>query len=416
MANRGSLIEKGIVREVDRSAPDGLSLLERAVNINSGTMNLEGVREVGRLFAPEFESLGFTTRWVDGADWKRAGHLIAERPGRQGALGVLLIGHLDTVFEKDSPFQSFTRLSDSTAAGPGICDMKGGDVVMLLALRALREAGLLDELRVTAVLMGDEEHCGSPRDLARRDLIAAARNSEVALGFENGDGDPRTAVVGRRGFTGWTLRTSGRPFHSSQIFREDVGSGAIYEAARILAAFHDSLAGDPLLTFNPGLIVGGTRISLDAEQSRGTAFGKSNVVAESTAVVGDLRAVSPDESERAQETMRRLVAAHYPHTGAEIQFDQEYPPFPPTEGNLRLLAHFDRVSRDLGFGPVAAEDPAKAGAADISFTSGIVPMGLDGLGLKGSAGHTLDETADLRTLPMQAKRVAVLLARLAAGS
>ncbi|HET9233889.1 MAG TPA: peptidase dimerization domain-containing protein, partial [Candidatus Eisenbacteria bacterium] len=237
----------------------------------------------------------------------------------------------------------------------------------------------------------------------------------VVLGFENADGDPNSAVVARRGTCDWTLRTSGRRYHSSQIFREDVGSGAIYEASRILNAFHDSLTGNPRLTFNPGLIVGGSEVSFDEEQSRGTAVGKRNVVADSAIVSGDLRTVSPQDLEHAKATMTRLTATHHPHTGASIVFEDGYPPYPDTDANRRLLEMLDRASRDLGFPPVQAIDPSRAGAADISFTAGIVPMGLDGLGLKGSAGHTLDETADLRTLPIQAKRAAALLYRLAKG-
>jgi glutamate carboxypeptidase len=403
--------ERRLVASVDRALPEALVLLERAVNLNSGTMNLAGVRDVGRLFQPRFEALGFRARWVEGAAWGRAGHLLAERPGRGPR--VLLIGHLDTVFELDSPFQRFERLSDTTARGPGVIDMKGGIVVMWLALQALRETGALDRLQVSLVLMGDEEKMGPPAGLARRDLLAAARGAAFALGFEDGDGDPRSAVIARRGSTSWILRAAGRPAHSSQIFRPDIGSGAIFEAARILSAFHDSLAGEPYLTFNPGLALGGTAVDFDREEARGTAFGKNNVIAESTVVAGDLRTLTPEQLESAQARMRRIVAAHRPHTSATIEFHESYPPLAPTDANRRLLSRFDAASRDLGFGPVEAVDPARAGAADISFTAGLAEAALDGIGLMGRGGHTVEETADLRTLPMQAKRVAVLLARIA---
>ena len=406
--------ERKLVASVDRNVPAGLALVERAVNVNSGTMNFEGVRETGRLFQSEWDALGFRTRWIDGAAWNRAGHLFATRTGRNAKRHVLLIGHLDTVFEKDSPFQRWTRTSDSTAHGPGSTDMKGGNVVMLLAVQALRDAGLLDRFTITIALMGDEEKSGEPLELARKDLIDAARAADVAIGFEDGNGDPRDAVIARRGSTSWVLRTRGRPYHSSQIFREDVGHGAIFEAARILRAFEDSLGHERYLTFNPGVIVGGTKVALDTETARGTAFGKSNVVAESTIVTGDLRALSLPQRERAKEVMRRIVADTTHHTRASITFDDGYPPLALTDGNRRLLAMFDQASRDLGFGPVGADDPARAGAADISFTDGRVEMAIDGVGLMGTGGHTAEETADLPTLGIQAKRVAVTLARLAA--
>src|SRR6185295_2199534 len=144
--------ERAIVGAVDRHLPESLALLERAVDVNSGTLNFAGVREVGRMFEPEFKALGFETSWIDGAAWTRAGHLVARRIGRKGSPRVLLIGHLDTVFEKDSPFQRYQKISEEQARGPGVCDMKGGDVVILLALRALREAKRLARLSITVVL------------------------------------------------------------------------------------------------------------------------------------------------------------------------------------------------------------------------------------------------------------------------
>src|SRR5690606_8002463 len=252
-----------------------------------------------------------------------------------------------------------------------------------------------------------------PIALARKDLIDAADWADIALGFENGPEAPHVAVIARRGSTTWQLRTSGTPSHSSQVFTRDVGSGAIYEMARILSQFHDSLANDPPLTFNPGVVVGGTTITFDAVENRGTAFGKTNVVAESTAVAGDLRALTPEQLERAKTTMQRIVSRNYPRTGARLTFDDGYPPFAPTDGNRRLLAMLDRASRDAGLPPVGPVDPARAGAADIAFVAGRVEMGLDGLGLRGRSDHTVEETADLTMVPIQAKRAALLLLRLA---
>ncbi|HET9326674.1 MAG TPA: M20/M25/M40 family metallo-hydrolase [Candidatus Eisenbacteria bacterium] len=405
--------ERQMLQAIDRRTPASLALLERAVNINSGSMNFDGVRKVAQLFEPEFKSLGFKVRWADGASFGRAGHLIAERDGRRGSPKVLLIGHLDTVFEPDSPFQKFVKLDDSTARGPGIIDMKGGDVIVLLALGALADAGVLDQLSVRVVFTGDEEKSGTPLSLARRDLLQAADWADIAIGFEDGAGDPRSAVIARRGTASWTLQTSGRPSHSGQIFRPDVGSGAIYEAARILTAFHDSLAGERYLTFNPGLILGGTTIGVQDDGSRGMAFGKNNVVAESTTVRGDLRTLTLEQRARAQRTMQRIVSRNLPRTDARITFEEGYPPLAPSPGNRRLLAMYDEASRDLGLGPVEEVDPSRAGAADVSFTEGRVEMAIDGIGLRGAGGHTVQEAADLNTLRTQAQRAAVMLMRLA---
>lgn len=407
-----SAVEREVVRQVDGRRVEAVALLERVVNINSGTMHLAGVRAVGDAFRAELDALGFATRWIDGAAFERAGHLVAERAGRGVGPRILLIGHLDTVFEPDSPFQRFERVDDSTARGPGVVDMKGGSVVIVEALRALAAAGVLHGLNLRLIFTGDEERSGRPLAAARADLIAAAEWADVAIGFENGDSDYRTAVVARRGSTGWELRVTGRPAHSSQIFREDVGAGAVFETARILDRFRRELAGDPYVTFNPGVVLAGTEIGFDAAQSRGTAFGKTNVVAEHAVVAGDLRTISLEQLADTKERMRAIVAESLPHTTAAITFHDSYPPLAPSEGNRRLLALFDGASRDLGFGPVAAVDPRSAGAADISFTAGLVEMALDGLGTGGGADHTVREFIDLRTLPLQAKRTALLLLRL----
>jgi glutamate carboxypeptidase len=400
--------ERAIVAHVDAHVDEAVALLERAVNVNSGTLNLAGVRQVGAIFRAELERLGFKTEWVDGSSWQRAGHLVADHPGAGPRL--LLIGHLDTVFEADSPFQKFERLDPKTARGPGIIDMKGGDVILIQALKALDAAGILKSMNVTVVMTGDEEEPGRPLSRSRAALVAAAKGAAVAIGFEDGDGLAEHAVIARRGTTSWQLVVTGTPGHSSQVFTPELGAGAIFEAARILEAFRTRLAGEPHLTFNPGVIVGGTQVDFDRPQSRGTAFGKTNVIAERATVAGDLRALSGDQFAKAITAMRTIVEGSLPRTKAEITFDEGYPPLAPAAGNERLLTQYDEVSRRLGFGPVSAVNPDRAGAADVSFVAGEVPMIMDAVGLKGKAGHTVSETADLSVLPIQIKRAAVLLA------
>jgi len=402
--------ERALTAFIDADNERALALLERVVNINSGTMNFAGVRAVGEALRPEFDALGFRTEWVDGASFERAGHLVADHPGPGPR--ILLIGHLDTVFEPDSPFQKFERIDASAARGPGITDMKGGNVVMIQALKALHSIGALKAMNIVVVLTGDEEAGGRPLAASRAALVKAAQGAQVAIGFEDGASNPKTAVIGRRGTTGWELRVKGKPAHSSQIFNAENGYGAIFETARILNAFRERLAGQPHLTFNPGVIVGGTSVEYDGPASRGVGFGKSNVIAEHTVVTGDVRALSPEQFAAAKKAMQDVVAASLPQTSAALTFDDGYPPLAPTAGNERLLALYSRASVDVGTGPVVAVDPDKAGAADVSFVAGHAGMILDGVGLMGSGGHTVNETADLRTLPSMAKRMAVLLARL----
>lgn len=348
--------------------------------------------------------------WIDGAPFKRAGHLVAERPGR--GPHVLLIGHLDTVFEPDHPLQKFVRVDANTARGPGVSDMKGGIVVGLAALDALKQAKALDNLHITFVMHGDEEDSGRPLDLARKTLIDAAKAADIAIGLENAADDPSTAVTARRSSTGWVVRVTAKSAHSSQIFTDEVGAGAAYEVGRILNAFYQELRGEELVTFNPGLVASSTQIDFNPEPLRATVSGKNNIIAPSAIVSGDLRTLTVQQLEQTRARMREIVAASLPQTSSQIEFTDSYPPMAPTEGNRKLLSMYDAVSRDLGFGPVTAVNPRRAGAADISFAADHVEMAIDGLGLLGGGAHTPEEFADLRTYKIQAQRLAVLLHRL----
>ncbi|SDI56584.1 M20/M25/M40 family metallo-hydrolase [Winogradskyella thalassocola] len=405
--------EKSIIKAVDKHSENAIDLIKESVNINSGTMNFEGVKTVGRLFQKELDKLGFKTELTNGDAYGRAGHLIATRKGKKGPK-FLMIGHLDTVFELDSPFQDYTMLNDSIMKGPGVADMKGGDVIIILAMQALHDAGLLDDMSIEIVMTGDEEKSGDPLELSKKALIDAAKRADIALGFENGDNNPKTIVVSRRGSADWQLKVNGNPAHSSQIFTEAIGAGAIYETSRILNEFYVQLAKEKDLTFNPGFIIGGTTLQPDEDGTGGHAFGKSNVVSQDVIVRGDLRAVSLDQLVKAKATMEKIVSENYPKTKAELTFSAgAYPPLTKTDGNVKLLGYYNTVSQDLGFGAVEAVNPRNAGAADISFTSEYVDMAIDGLGLTGGGDdHTINESGDLNTVAIQAKITAVLMYRL----
>jgi glutamate carboxypeptidase len=408
-------VEKRLSVIAKASQEVSVALLERVVNINSGTMNHAGVKHVADVFAEEFESLGFDTNWYDMSEVDRAGHLFAERKPAPSALTrngqcLLLIGHLDTVFEKDSAFQSFERDGDF-AVGPGVNDMKGGDVVIVQALKSLETAGVLQDLHIIVAMIGDEEKSGSPKSISRYHLVEAAKRCDIALGFEIATG-LQTATIARRGSSGWMLEVSGKRAHSSGIFSDRVGSGAIFEAARILNQFHEQLTGQQYLTFNPGVILGGTEVNYEPSQNRGDAFGKTNVVSQIVTVHGGLRTISSEQEADARTAMKAIAHAdHHPGTDALITFSDGYPSMPPTQGNIAVLAKLNQVSIDLGYGPVEAYDPGKRGAADVSFIAEYVDA-IDGIGAQGAGAHTPDENIDLSTLPMLVERASILIHRL----
>jgi glutamate carboxypeptidase len=390
-----------------RSLESQVAYLQRLVDVPSSTLNLEGVRRVGALYRASLDSLGFTTRWVAMPDsMRRAGHLVAERRGRAGAVRMLLIGHFDTVVEPDGP--TFAR-DGSAARGIGSGDMKGGDVILLYALKALHEARALDGLNVTVVITGDEEDTGAPLDVARAALIEAARHSDIALAFEGGNRSD--ATVARRGASSWLLRVTGRQAHSAGVFGQGAGYGAIYELARILDTFRSQLAGEQYLTFNVATVVGGTDVGYDSVAGSGTAASKTNIIPRTAIAHGDLRFITEEQKERARARMREIVAQHLPGTDAQISFEDSYPAMSPTPGNARVLAVYDGASRALGYGEVVALDPGRRGAGDISFVAPVID-GLDGLGALGSGAHAPNERVDLSTFVMQTERAALLLLRL----
>ena len=122
--------------------------------------------------------------------------------------------------------------------------------------------------------------------------------------------------------------------------------------------------------------------------------------------------ISTSQTERAKAAMERIVSENLPLTNAEFIFDAGMPPFPDSEGNRRLLDLFSKASEDLGFGEVSAVDPSRAGAADISYVGDYVDMAIDGMGMGGANDHTINETGDLESMGIQAKRAAILIYRL----
>ncbi len=401
--------QTAILTAVESQAPGAIALLERIVGINSGTFNLSGVKAVADVLEPEFRALGFSTRRIPMDAVKRASHLVAERKG-SGGKAILLIGHMDTVFEPSSPFQRFTRTATS-ATGPGINDMKGGIAVMLLALKGLHKAGLLEAVSITVFLTADEEAPGDPVSVTRGDLILAGKNAKAALCFEPGvrDGNKEFASTARRGFAGWEIRITGTPGHSGSVFSERLGHGAIFELSRILSQFHQQLP-EPDMTFNVGIVLGGADIRTGAAGS-GSVSGKPNIVPAEALARGEVRALSPDQLARIKDKMHGIVARGLPKTSASITFEEGYPPMAPTAGNRRLLALLNEGSRAAGLPELGELDPMLRGAGDISFIAPYVDS-LTGLGIIGGGSHAPGERADLESIARQAKRAALLIHRL----
>jgi glutamate carboxypeptidase len=408
--------EQVIIQTVDAEQQRTVAMLERWVDQNSGTMNKAGVEAVRDMVAPELEQLGFTTQWIDMSAVGRAGHLIARHAGSKRGKRLLLIGHLDTVFEPDAPFQRWERSGD-LAKGPGSGDDKGGDAVIVAALRAMKAAGTLKQANITVFLTGDEEDAGRPLAIARRDLVAEGKKADVALDFEDlavedgPNGPMDMGSTARRSAGSWTLTVTGRAAHSAGVGEGNYG--AIYELARNIDQFRRELPEDKL-TYNVGLVGGGQTAALDADKIRLEASGKTNIIAATAVARGDLRAISQDQIDRVEAKMRAIVAQPLGGAHAEISFEPDiYPPMPPTEGNRAILTELNGVNRDMGLAEMGELDASKRGAGDISFVAADVD-GLAGMGPASSGSHTASETVDVPSIFKQAKRSAILMSRLAA--
>lgn len=404
--------EQQIAAAVDADFERHVALLERMTNQNSGTRNVEGNRAVMEMLRPEFEALGFTVEIIDQSEVYRAGHFFARHEGNPDTKRILLIAHTDTVFEAESEFQTFVRDGDR-ATGPGVYDDKGGIIVILAALRAMHAAGTLEGANITVAITGDEEDFGEPASISRRDLVVAGQWADVALGFESlsiQDGQDM-GVVARRSSNAWTLRTQGNEGHSSAIFSDRMGDGAIFELARIIARFRAELP-EPSLTFNVGLITGGTTASFSEDLLAAQATGKTNIVPPVAMARGDFRTLTQDQTDRVRARMEAIVADHAPGTSASISFDEGYPPMAPTDGNRALLARLNTINQDLGLDPQPELDPLRRGAADISFVAPYTDA-LAGLGPSGERAHAPGETIHLDSIPRQAQRAAILMSRLA---
>ena len=401
--------EQQILQKVDADYASSIQLLKESVNINSGTYNSNGIKKVGDLYGKELAALGFTLEWIALPDsLKRAGHLVAWRKGKKGKK-LFLIGHLDTVFEPDMPPNPFTMLTDTTATGQGVNDMKGGDVLVIAALKALYKLGLLDEVSITVYFTGDEENAGHPRAISRGDFIERAKQHDIALAFESAAG-LHTVATARRGASEWRLEVEGKQAHSSGVFGK-AGYGAIYEASRIINEFREKLSNEQFLTFNPGLIIGGSEVQYDTAAQQGEVLGKTNIISPKTVVIGDLRFLTETQKEKTRTAMREIVSQNLPGTKASIRFKDGIPSMPPTSGNEALVKTLNEISMALGYGEVKAGDPGSRGAGDISYVANYLDC-LDGLGASGTGAHAPGEIINLKEYPQLIKRTALLIYRL----
>lgn len=379
------------------------STLQEWVDANTGSLNLAGLQKFSARLAERLKALGFEVESREGGEIElpgagklRTGPLVvgrrAPRVSGETAPTVLLVGHYDTVFEPDAPFQRFERIpgDPSRAVGPGVSDMKGGLVILFEVLSALAESGDLDRAGWTVLLNADEE-IGS---LASRATIEAeARKAERGFVFESAQ-DGGSMVRSRAGVGQFQLRVQGVPAHAGSAHER--GRSAIRALAAKILAVEALTDYDRGITLNVGTVQGGS---------------KRNIVPDVAEAAIDLRYRDAASGEQARAKLEEIARADdLPGTRGELSGALHRPPKPQDPEVDRLIAEYDAIARALALDP--PEPRHSGGGTDGSLMGAVGLATLDSVGAAGGRAHTEEEFVDLASLPVRAASVAILLRRL----
>lgn len=363
--------------------------LERLVNVDCGSYSPEGVNRVADFCTDALRGLGADVERVPhrpapGA--QQLGDLVMGRLAGDGPR-LLLIGHMDTVFDPGTAAERPFRVEGQRAYGPGVTDMKAGLLAGLHALEALHAAG--ERPSVTFVANPDEE-IGSPFSTSHiRDLVPA-HDAALVLECARASGE---IVSARKGTVDVRITITGRAAHAG--VEPEKGRSAILEAAHKVVTLHALNGRWPSVTVNAGVIRGGTR---------------PNVVAERCELKVDVRAARAAEFEEAKAEVERIArTSTIDGTQAEVTRSPGHPPMERTERTARLAQLAIAIAADLGF---PLRDAATGGASDANITAAAGLPTLDGLGPVGGDDHSVDEWLDLTSIVPRTTLLAALIGRI----
>jgi glutamate carboxypeptidase len=374
---------------VEQGLPAYLADLEGLVNVDCGSYTPDGVNLVADVVTEHLGRLGATIERTGGGtapDGRLLGDLVVGRlPGSGPRL--LLIGHMDTVFEPGTAADRPYRVEGERALGPGVSDMKGGLLAGLYALSALDPAG--PRPAVTFVANPDEE-IGSPFSGPVIRALAADHDAAFVLECARANGD---MVSARKGIAEMAVTVHGRAAHAG--IEPEKGRSAILAAARMVQALHALNGQWPTVTCNVGVIDGGTR---------------PNVVAETCRLEVDLRAANAAEFAQAQAEVARITTdSTLPDTTAEPHVIASHPPMEKSPATARLVNLAQAIAGELGF---AVTDAATGGASDANTTAAAGVPTLDGLGPVGGDDHAPPEWLDLSSIVPRTTLLAGLILRI----
>jgi glutamate carboxypeptidase len=372
---------------VEAGLPVFLAELAQLVNIDSGSYTRDGVNTVGQWTGAALEQLGAQLEYRPDPSG-RLGDTVVARWDRTPPDGprVLLIGHLDTVFEEGTAGARPFRIEDGIARGPGVSDMKAGLLAGIHALGALRALGPLPFSRLVFVANPDEE-LGSPSSTPHIREFGAESEACFVLECARANGD---IVSARKGTVDLHLTVHGVAAHSG--VEPEKGRSAILEAARLVRDLHALNGRWEGVTVNVGVIEGGTR---------------PNVVAETCRLKADVRGRTRTDIERAETAIRELAGAtEVPDTSIEVNWRPSFPPMEKREASGRLVEHAIALAGRLGF---PLRDAATGGASDASTVSGLGVPTLDGLGPIGGNDHSPREYLEVDSIVPRTTLLAALL-------
>jgi glutamate carboxypeptidase len=345
--------------------PDFLTDLAALVNLDCGTENKAGVDQVGAWIRGRCIAWGWEVRHFPLTDY---GDCWLARLRGQGTGRVMLVGHLDTVYPDGTATSRPMRFVGPNIMGPGVCDMKGGLLVGMYALRALQTAGFADFAEL-AFFFNSEEELGSPVSRTLYTPLAQPMDAALVLESARMNGD---IVSARKGAGVYTVRVKGKAAHAG--VEPEKGANAILEAAHQAIAFQNLNGIAPGVTVNVGVVSGGTA---------------HNVVPEAVELEVDVRAVDLAGVAAIRHAIANLNGpTTVPGTQVQIQGGFSYFPMAKTRATAFLVELAQQAAEELGF---VVKDAATGGASDANQIAALGVPVLDGLGPVGGLDHGPDE-------------------------
>jgi glutamate carboxypeptidase len=386
-------VDAGTLRDIAARRYDGfVDALEAMVNVDCGSYTPDGVNVIADLCAARFVSNGWEverrSHQAGDGDPAQLGDLVIGRLRGAGGPNVLLVGHMDTVFDEGTVAQRPFRIDGDIARGPGVSDMKGGLLTGFVATEVLQEAGLDGFGTITYVCNPDEE-IGSPYSGPVIRELAPHHDAAFVLEGARANGD---IVSARKGITDYRITITGRAAHAG--VEPEKGRNAVLEAAHEIVALQGLNGRWPGVTVNVGVVHGGTR---------------TNVVAERCELQVDLRAPALETLEEAEAEIERLCADHVvPDVTTDVVGHGWHRPMEKKAGAARLVGIAVDLAGELGF---ELRDAATGGASDANTTSAAGTPTIDGLGPVGGDDHAPAEWLDLSSVVPRIALLAGLISR-----